>query len=72
MTAPSSLSASEQFQIALESTRRHPLDPARKPMLALPATAPRKPVRADGPVGGVPGDLWDTGEQLAARLAVGG
>ena len=33
-------------------------------MLALPANAPRKPVRADGPVGGVPGDMWDTGEQL--------
>ena len=64
MTAPSSLSASEQFQIALDATRRHPLDPSRKPMLALPANAPRKPVRADGPVGGVPGDMWDTGEQL--------
>ena len=33
-------------------------------MLALPATTPRRPVRADGPVGGVPGDLWDTAEQL--------
>src|SRR3954470_11024719 len=64
MMAPSSLSPSEQFQIALDSPRRHPLDHAAKPMLALPATTPRKPVRADGPIGGVPGDLWDTAEHL--------
>jgi aspartyl-tRNA(Asn)/glutamyl-tRNA(Gln) amidotransferase subunit A len=68
MTAPSSLSASEQFQIALDHIRHHKLDTQeRRPLLNLSATPPRRGIKGEGAVGGVRGDMWDT----AARLRLG-
>lgn len=65
MTAPSSLSASEQFQIALDHIRHHKLDTKeRRPLLNLPAGVPRRGIKGEGAVGGVPGDMWDTASQL--------
>jgi len=56
---------SQLFQQAVDTVRAWPLDPPdRAPAFRLPQPAARPLEAAAGPIEGLPGDLWDTREQL--------
>lgn len=57
------------FQQAAEVVRTWPLDPPdRRPAFALDKVAARAVDQGEGPVEGLPGDLWDTRDRLRAGV----
>jgi aspartyl-tRNA(Asn)/glutamyl-tRNA(Gln) amidotransferase subunit A len=62
---PSRPTTKQLFQQAVATVRTWPLDPPdRKPAFALDTVPPRPAPPGDGRVEGLPGDLWDTRDQL--------